>query len=264
MNFMIWSKILPDFFENLFDEKVGDLLTENPPWEVLKKLKEFLFEIVFELPRLIPLERPLPESLFLTTDGELIPLKEIKRIEGKYYFKDEEVKGAILMAGAILKGKKIFFEEGVIVEPYAYLEEPCYFSAGTQIRHCAYVRGSVYTGKGAVIGHTTEVKNSIFLSQAKAAHFAYVGDCILGREVNLGAGTKLANFKFMKKEITLQIEGEIIKTGLKKMGAVLGDRVQTGCNSVIQPGTLIAKNSFVYPGVSAPSGYFPKGSKIKV
>ncbi|MEZ0343592.1 MAG: hypothetical protein ABWJ99_02130 [Caldimicrobium sp.] len=260
---MLWQRLLPDFFEELEDEKVGKILSENPPWEVLKTLKEFLFEITPELPKLIPLEKPLTETLFLTTEGELIPYREIKKIEGKYYLKDREVKGAILMAGAFLKGKKIFFEEGVVVEPYAYIEEPSYFSAETQIRHSAYVRGSVYTGKGAVIGHTTEVKNSIFLSGAKAAHFAYVGDSILGREVNLGAGTKLANLKFLKKEITFQIEGERIKTGLRKMGAILGDRVQTGCNAVLQPGTLLAKDSFVYPGVSAPSGYFPKGSKIK-
>ncbi len=260
---MPWPKLLPDFFENLEDEKIGKVLAESPPWEILKSLKEILFEITPELPRLLPLERPLPETLFLTVEGELIPFREIKKMEGKYYLKDREVKGAILMAGAFLKGRKIYFENGVIVEPYVYIEEPSYFSEGTQIRHSAYIRGSVYTGKGAVIGHTTEAKNAIFLSRAKASHFAYVGESILGRDVNLGAGTKLANLKFLKKEITFQIEGEWIKTGLRKMGAILGDRVQTGCNAVLQPGTLIAKDSFVYPGVSAPSGYFPKGSKIK-
>jgi len=260
---MKWEELINEFFEDLSSEWIAPLLAKNPPWEVLKLLKSYLYENIKELPRLLPLESPLPESYFLTTEGELILLRELKKEEGRFYLKEREVRGAILMAGAFIKGRRIFFEEGVVVEPFSYIEEPAYFSKYSVVRHGAYVRGSVYAGEGAVIGHTTEVKNAIFLKEAKAAHFAYVGDSILGKEVNLGAGTKLANLKFLKKEITINFMGEIIKTGLKKMGAILGDRVQTGCNSVLQPGTLIAKASFVYPGVSASSGYYPSGSKIK-
>ena len=114
-----------------------------------------------------------------------------------------------------------------------------------------------------MIGHTTEVKNSIFFSEAKAAHFAYVGDSILGKNVNLGAGTKLANLKFTKKEIVIEYEGEKYKTGLKKFGAIIGDGAQTGCNSVLQPGTLLGKRSFVFPAKVAGPGVFPPESKIK-
>jgi len=260
---MKWEDVINEFFEDLSSEWIGPFLSANPLWEVLKLLKSYLYENIKELPRLLPIEMPLPESYFLTVEGELIPLKELRKEEGKFYHKEREVKGAILMAGAFLKGRRILFEEGVVVEPFSYVEEPAYFSQFSVVRHGAYVRGSVYAGEGAVIGHTTEVKNAIFLKGAKAAHFAYIGDSILGKEVNLGAGTKLANLKFLKKEITICFMGEVIKTGLKKMGAVLGDRVQTGCNSVLQPGTLIAKDSFVYPGVSASSGYYPRGSKIK-
>ncbi|MFN3505556.1 MAG: hypothetical protein ACK4Y7_05050 [Caldimicrobium sp.] len=260
---MVWQAIVEDFFESLEEEVVGNLLLIKPPWEVLKVLKEYLYSTLPEIPKLIPMEKPLPEAFFVTTEGEIIPLRELKEEKEGFYFRGEILKGAILKAGVYIKGRRFYFGEGVVVEPFSYLEEPCYFSPYTQIRHAAYVRGSVYTGKGAVIGHTTEVKNSIFLRDAKAAHFAYVGDSILGAEVNLGAGTKLANLKFLRKEIILEIKGEKINTGLKKMGAILGDRVQTGCNAVLLPGTLIGKDSFLYPGISAPTGYYPPRTKIK-
>lgn len=260
---MIWQTIIKDFFEALGDEFIGPLLESAPPWEVLKILKEYLFNSMPEIPKLIPKENPLSEALFVTLEGEIIALRELKKEKDGFYFKGEKLKGAILKAGVYIKGSKFYFGEGVVVEPFAYLEEPCYFSCRTQVRHAAYVRGSVYTGKGAVIGHTTEVKNSIFLQGAKAAHFAYVGDSILGAEVNLGAGTKLANLKFLRKEIILEMKGEKINTGLKKLGAILGDRVQTGCNAVLLPGTLIGKDSFIYPGITAPSGFYPPRTKIK-
>uniref|UniRef100_A0A832LX92 Mannose-1-phosphate guanyltransferase C-terminal domain-containing protein n=1 Tax=Caldimicrobium thiodismutans TaxID=1653476 RepID=A0A832LX92_9BACT len=258
-----WQEIREEFFETLERENIYDLLRDHYPWEVLKKLKNYLLDTLPELPRSIPTERPLPETLFLTVEGEVIPLTELTLEGGRAFFKGDEVKGALLYAGAIIVGRRIFFEEGVILEPTAYVEAPAYFSKHTQIRHGAYVRGSVYTGVGAVIGHTTEVKNSILLSGAKAAHFAYVGDSILGAQVNLGAGTKLANLKFLKKEITFEIKGFRFSTGLKKMGAILGDRVQTGCNAVLQPGSLFGKESLIYPGVTAPSGYFPPKTKLK-
>lgn len=251
------------FFENLKKEKIAELFKEGFPWEPLKNLKSYLMDTIPDLPRNIPIDIPLPESLILTEDGEIVPLRECEDFEGEYYFKGEKIEGAILKAGAVLTGKKIYFEKGVVVESFSLISPPAYFSKGTQIRHSAYIRGSVYTGEKAVIGHTTEVKNSIFLSSAKASHFAYVGDSILGSDVNLGAGTKLANLKFSKKNITLVINKEIINTGLKKLGAILGDRCQTGCNSVLQPGTLLGKESYVYPGKTCGPGYFLPGTKIK-
>jgi bifunctional N-acetylglucosamine-1-phosphate-uridyltransferase/glucosamine-1-phosphate-acetyltransferase GlmU-like protein len=251
------------FFENLENEKIAELFKNALPWEPLKFLKTYLLDTVPELPKKIPIGIPIPESLFLTSEGEVIPLKDLEIYNDEYYFKGEKIKGAILKAGAFLTGKKIFFEEEVIVEPFSLIFPPAYFSKGTQIRHSSYIRGSVYTGEKVVIGHTTEVKNSIFFSSAKASHFAYVGDSILGNNVNLGAGTKLANLKFSKTIITLVINNEIVNTGLKKMGAILGDGCQTGCNSVLQPGTLLGKKSYVYPGKVCGPGYFLPGTKIK-
>jgi bifunctional N-acetylglucosamine-1-phosphate-uridyltransferase/glucosamine-1-phosphate-acetyltransferase GlmU-like protein len=259
----VMSISLDLFFENLKEEKIAELFQNVLPWEPLKKLKDFLLEMIPELPKDIPIGLPLPESLILTENKEVIPLKECEICEEEYYFKGERLEGAVLQAGAVLTGRKIFFEKNIIVEPFSVISPPAYFSKGTQIRHGAYIRGSVYTGEKAVIGHTTEVKNSIFLSSAKAAHFAYIGDSILGKDVNLGAGTKLANLKFNKKNITLVINNEIINTGLKKLGAILGDKCQTGCNSVLQPGTLLGKESYVYPGKTCGPGYFPPGTKIK-
>jgi len=228
------------------------------PWFALKLLKDFLNEIVPKLPKEFPLNEPLTQDYFLSDDGTALPLKETG-------FTVEEAlkKGSIVKAGAIFTDDRVFLEKGVIVEPFALVAGPCYFSEGTQVRHGAYVRGSVFTGKGAVIGHTTEVKNSIFLNQAKAAHFAYVGDSFLGNYVNLGAGTKLANLKFLKREVTFSLNGEVLHTKMKKLGAILGDASQTGCNAVLQPGTVLGKGSFVFPGKTAGPGIFPPKTKVK-
>jgi NDP-sugar pyrophosphorylase family protein len=250
------------FFEKI-EEKIAPIFKTELPWEPLKFLKEFLNDIIPELPSSIPLKTPVSEPIFLTTTNDVIPLRELEETEEGFFFKGELVKGAVINAGTVFLSKKVYLGDGVIVEPFAYINGPAYFSEKTQVRHSAYVRGSVYTGKGAVIGHTTEVKNSIFFSEAKAAHFAYVGDSILGKNVNLGAGTKLANLKFTKKEIVIEYEGEKYKTGLKKFGAIIGDGAQTGCNSVLQPGTLLGKRSFVFPAKVAGPGVFPPESKIK-
>jgi len=102
------------------------------------------------------------------------------------------------------------------------------------------------------------------LNDAKAGHFAYIGDSILGNDVNLGAGTKLANLKILDVEMKLKVGGEVYRTGLRKLGAILGDHVETGCNSVTSPGTLFGKNSLVYPCVNAPGGYYADRSIISV
>ncbi len=260
---MVWKEIEKDFFETIGEESLKELFFNYSPWEILKNLKTYLLDTLPEVPKLLIKNIPTTQDLFLTIEGEVIPFKELSKEERTFYFRGKEVRGALLMSGVYLKGRKFYFGEGVVVEPFSFLEEPAYFSENTQIRQAAYIRGSVYTGKGAVIGHTTELKNSLLLQGAKAAHFAYVGDSLLGREVNLGAGTKLANLKFIKKEIILEIKGEKINTGLKKMGALLGDRVQTGCNAVLQPGTLLGKDSLVYPAITAGPGFFPPKSKIK-
>jgi NDP-sugar pyrophosphorylase family protein len=113
-----------------------------------------------------------------------------------------------------------------------------------------------------VVGHTTEIKGSIMLDGAKAGHFAYIGDSILGNHVNLGAGTKLANLKMIPGTVTIRAGKEQIDTGRRKIGAILGDRTETGCNSVTSPGTLMGPRSIVYPAVAVPAGHYPERTVI--
>ncbi len=139
---------------------------------------------------------------------------------------------------------------GSVVEPGAYIQGPCIIGNYCTIRHGAYLRGNTITGDHCVIGHTTEVKGSIFLNHAQAAHFSYVGDSIIGNYVNLGAGAKLANLLFRKKNIKIPIQDGIIDTDRRKLGAILGDHSQIGCNSVTNPGTILKKSSCVHPCIN--------------
>lgn len=145
----------------------------------------------------------------------------------------------------------VYIAPGAVVEPTAYIKGPAYIGANSEVRHGAYIRGTVYVGQNCVVGHTTEVKGSCFFDGAKAGHFAYVGDSLLGRDVNLGAGTKLANLRLDGKTIKYQDPqtGKLIDSGLRKFGAILGDRAQTGCNAVLSPGTVLLPKTGVYPCV---------------
>jgi UDP-N-acetylglucosamine diphosphorylase / glucose-1-phosphate thymidylyltransferase / UDP-N-acetylgalactosamine diphosphorylase / glucosamine-1-phosphate N-acetyltransferase / galactosamine-1-phosphate N-acetyltransferase len=147
----------------------------------------------------------------------------------------------------LVNPSQISIGKGSVVEPGAYIQGPVILGPGTIVRHGAYIRGYVVTGEGCIIGHATEVKHSIFLDRASAAHFNYVGDSILGNDVNLGAGVKLANFRLDHLPITFMFQGKKVITNLKKMGAVIGDETQIGCNAVTSPGTLIGPRSFCYP-----------------
>lgn len=151
-------------------------------------------------------------------------------------------------ASSVLEGR-VYVAEGALVEPHAYIQGPCYIGPHAQVRHGAYVRGMVYVGEHAVVGHATEVKASTFLDHAKAGHFAYVGDSLLGRDCNLGAGTKLANLKLTGSEVYCKdpVSGQRISSGLRKFGAILGDRAQTGCNAVLSPGTILGAGAMVMP-----------------
>ncbi len=151
---------------------------------------------------------------------------------------------------------------GTIVEPGAYIKGPCIIGANCSIRHGAYLRGNVIVGDHCVIGHTTEMKQTIMLNHANAAHFAYVGDSILGNHVNLGAGTKCANLRFNGEPITVRFGEESIATGLRKFGAIIGDYTQIGCNVVTNPGTVIGKQVQCYPSLNF-GGVIPERSAVK-
>lgn len=147
----------------------------------------------------------------------------------------------------LINPELISIGEGSVVEPGAYIKGPCIIGKNCTIRHGAYIRGDLLAGDHCVIGHDTEVKNALFLNHAHAAHFAYVGDTILGNRVNLGAGTVCANLRLDKGLVKVAVDGKHFNTQLKKFGAVIGDDSQTGCNSVTNPGTLLGKNVFSYP-----------------
>lgn len=188
-----------------------------------------------------------------TQDGLVLSSQKIATETGHF----------VVLAGSYIASPNIEFRDGVTVEPGAYVRGPAIIGEGTVIRQGAYVRGDLITGKDCVVGHTTEVKNSIFCNKAKAGHFVYIGDSILGHDVNLGAGTKISNLKMSGDEIVLNIEGEKIPSGMRKFGAIVGDRCETGCNSVLNPGVLLAPECRVYPAIAAKKGYYPPKTLIK-
>lgn len=170
---------------------------------------------------------------------------------------------AIIPDGVTLINKdSISIGKGTVIEPGAYIKGPCIIGENCQIRHGAYLRGNVICGNHCVIGHVTELKNVLFLDHAQAAHFAYVGDSILGNHTNLGAGTKCANLRFDNKAIIVHIDGKRIATGRRKLGAIFGDFSQSGCNSVTNPGTLLEKGASIYPCANA-QGFIPARHTFK-
>ncbi len=144
------------------------------------------------------------------------------------------------------------------------LRGPLIVGEGCEIRTGAYLRGKVVLGRGCVVGAHTEVKTAILLDHAHAPHQNYVGDSILGRDVNLGAGTILSNVKNIGREVTFKHEGETVRTGLRKFGAVLGDGCRTGCNTVLNPGVLMGPGCVTYTNVSLRSGFYPGGTLVKL
>ena len=167
------------------------------------------------------------------------------------------------MDGAWIIGEEIEIGEGTVVEPGAYIRGPAIIGRNTEVRQGAYIRGYAVVGDGCVVGHATEVKASVLMDGAKAGHFAYIGDSILGRDVNLGAGTKLANLKVVKGNVYVRIGDRRCDSGLRKFGAMIGDASELGCNSVTNPGTLIGPDSKVYPCVSL-AGFLPAGSVARL
>ena len=149
------------------------------------------------------------------------------------------MEGEVEPGAFLINPEQIALGKGSRIEAGAYVKGPCIIGQNSVVRHGAYIRGDVIIGDGCVVGHTTEVKNSIFCNGAKAAHFAYIGDSLLGNNVNLGAGTKCANVRFDRQNI--EVDG--VDTGLRKLGAIFGDGSQTGCNSVTNPGTILEKNT---------------------
>ena len=148
------------------------------------------------------------------------------------------------------------------VAPTASIGSPCIIDREAEIRHCAYIRGSAIVGKGAVVGNSCELKNCVLFDRVQVPHFNYVGDSVLGYKSHMGAGAVTSNVKSDKTLVSVKAKDEVIETGRKKFGAMLGDNVEVGCNSVLCPGTVIGKNSNIYP-LSRVRGVVPSDSIYK-
>lgn len=166
------------------------------------------------------------------------------------------------------RGQDIYIAKDATVAPSAYIGGPCIICPGAEIRHCAYIRGSAIIGEGAVVGNSTELKNCILFDGVQVPHYNYVGDSVLGYKSHMGAGAITSNIKSDKSPVTVKpavgYEGDFdpIPTGRKKFGAMLGDFVEVGCNSVLNPGTVIGAHTNVYP-LSSVRGAVPANAIFK-
>ncbi len=160
------------------------------------------------------------------------------------------------------RGEDIWVAKSAKVAPTAFIGGPAIIGKDAEIRHCAFIRGSAIVGEGAVVGNSTELKNVVLFNKVQVPHYNYVGDSVLGYKAHMGAGSITSNMKSDKTLVTIGYQGEKIATGLKKMGAMLGDNVEVGCNSVLNPGTVIGKGAHVYP-LSMVRGFVPAGSIYK-
>lgn len=176
---------------------------------------------------------------FIISLGETLPEERYERREGDIW---------------IARNAKVF--------PSAYIGGPAIIDEEAEIRHCAFIRGSAIVGKGAVVGNSTELKNVILFNKVQVPHYNYVGDSILGYKAHMGAGSITSNVKSDKTLVVVKAGEETFETGLKKFGAMLGDQVEVGCNSVLNPGTVIGKNTNIYP-TSMVRGVIPPGSIYK-
>lgn len=160
------------------------------------------------------------------------------------------------------RGEDIWVAKSAKIFPSAYLGGPLIICEDAEVRHCAFIRGSAIVGRGAVVGNSTELKNSILFDGVQVPHYNYIGDSILGYKSHTGAGTITSNLKSDKSLVTVMCDGEKVETNVKKFGAMLGDFVEVGCNSVLNPGSVIGRNTNIYP-LSFVRGYVAENSIYK-
>ena len=158
--------------------------------------------------------------------------------------------------------ENVWIHKTAKVFPSAYIGSPCIIGANTEVRHCAFIRGSALVGENCVVGNSVELKNVIIFDNVQTPHYNYVGDSILGYKSHMGAGSITSNVKSDKTNVVIRSEADQIETGIKKIGAMLGDHVEVGCNSVLNPGTVIGRNSNIYP-TSSVRGVVPPESIFK-
>lgn len=160
------------------------------------------------------------------------------------------------------KSENVWIHKSANVYETAYIKGPCIICENAEIRHCAFIRGKAIIGKNAVVGNSTELKNVILFNNVQVPHYNYVGDSILGYKAHMGAGSITSNVKSDKKLVVIKNKDKKIETNIKKVGAMIGDNVEIGCGSVLNPGTVIGKNSNIYP-LSSVRGVIPENSIYK-
>ena len=204
---------------------------------------------------LLDLERTLAKPLF---EGKTYPWEALG-----------EIKDFILSLGESLsedeyekRGEDVWIAQDAKVFPSAYIAGPAIIGHGTEVRHCAFIRGSALIGDNCVIGNSVEVKNAVIFDNVQVPHYNYVGDSVLGYRSHMGAGSVTSNVKGDRSLVVVKNGDELIETGRKKFGAILGDFAEIGCNSVLNPGTVIGRRSSVYP-TSCVRGVVPEDSIYK-
>lgn len=204
---------------------------------------------------LYTLEETIAAELF---DGAVYPWELLPKI-GEFIVK----LGNMLPEDKYEKrGENVWIAKSAKVFPSAYINGPAIIDEEAEVRHCAFIRGNAIVGKGAVVGNSTELKNVILFNKVQVPHYNYVGDSILGYKAHMGAGSITSNVKSDKTLVIVRAGEEQCETGLKKFGAMLGDQVEVGCNSVLNPGTVIGKYANVYP-TSMVRGFIPAQSIYK-
>ena len=232
-----------NYFFDLNDFEHRELFSGDLVWDALARLKGYMAEQIYlSLPVGVGFCRPLEKTLvlhdgsFRETGGLDITYGDVTKGGLEVHDNGRLLAGAsVIMAGVVFRGEGFSLGKGVLIEAGAMITGPVILGDWSEVRQGAYLRGNCLVGRRCVVGHVTEVKHTIFLDDAKAGHFAYLGDSILGNQVNLGAGTKMANLRFVGGNVSVRTKNGTVDTGLRKFGAVLGDQVQTGCNSVTNP-----------------------------
>ena len=180
-----------------------------------------------------------------------------------------KISSFILELGATLsedeyekRGENVWIAKSAKVAPTAFINGPAIIGKDAEVRHCAFIRGNAIVGEGAVVGNSTELKNVILFNKVQVPHYNYVGDSVLGYKSHMGAGSITSNVKSDKKLVVVKVGEEKIETGMKKFGAMLGDEVEVGCGSVLNPGTVVGNHSNIYP-LSSVRGFVPANSIYK-
>lgn len=208
-----------------------------------------------EIKDLFNLDETIAKDLF---DGVTYPWEVLPKI-GEFIVKLGET---LSLDEYDKRGDNVWIAKDAKVFESAYINGPCIIGKGAEVRHCAFIRGNAIVGEGAVVGNSTELKNVILFNKVQVPHYNYVGDSILGFKAHMGAGSITSNVKSDKKLVVIKDGKDTIETGLKKVGAFLGDNVEVGCGSVLNPGTVIGRESNIYP-LSSVRGVVAAGSIYK-